>query len=270
MIPLPEPEDDGRERLAAPEQYRRFVHEAPEHRSFGLSAAFLHPIDSAMPQEPHGSFRDVPCWAPYGAYISTSVDVRPDGPSAYEGATRNPSKWDSALDPGRVDNFVAIADQRVINYYPAADSEAYQAAAIGSSYPTSPPGFARHPHHPPVIPYASPPMYPSFAVNGEDVVPYIFEPMPLGMVAPGFDFIPPADLTSSKDAPAIGTMGSIEYQPLGVSESELAEMWALLQDDEGDKNGSQSGADENSMLLGDAWSTSQEVALDAWSTFGRK
>lgn len=243
------------------------MYEAPERRSFGLSAAFLHPIDPAMAQESRRSFGDVPHWAPHGGHISTPLDVRPDGPSAYEGVARNPGEPDFVPDLGRGDNLVANADRHVINYYPAANSEAYQAAAIGWSYPSNPPGFARHPHHPSFIPYAPPPVYPGFAVNVEDVVPYIFEPMPLGMVAPGFEPIPPADPTSSKDAPAIGTMGPIEYQPLGVSEGELAEMWALLQDDEGDKNGNRPGADE---IGGDAWSTSQEVALDAWCTFGRK
>lgn len=100
-------------------------------------------------------------------------------------------------------------------------------------------------------------------------MPYIFEPMPLGMVAPAFDPMPVPD-TNSKEAPAIGTMGPIEYQPMGVSEAELVEMWALLQDDDGDPNAVERGSDERTMLLGDAWATSPEVALSAWSDFGRK
>ena len=159
----------------------------------------------------------------------------------------------------------------MINYYPAANSEAFRGAAMGSALPAAHVGFAPTPHQLTVMPYAPPPLHPGFAVDGEDVVPYIFEPMPIGMVAPSFvNSIPPLDPSSSKNAPAIGTMGPIEYQPLGVSEAELAEMWALLQDDEGDKIANQASPYDTSMFLGDAWSTSPEVALNAWSSFGRK
>jgi hypothetical protein len=163
----------------------------------------------------------------------------------------------------------------VINYFPAVNSEAFQGLPPHQSHSAQPTMYASPQHYappvyPPPVSYAAPTMYPGFAVGSEDVVPYIFEPMPLGMVAPAFDPMPLPDTNSSKEAPAIGTMGPIEYQPMGVSEAELVEMWALLQDDDGDQNDAQRGTDERTMLLGDAWATSPEVALSAWSDFGRK
>lgn len=171
---------------------------------------------------------------------------------------------------GTSDNLHPLAGQQVINYYPAPNSEAFQGLPSHQYQTEEPRFYAPSIHHQPLGSYAPPTMYPGLAIREQDVVPYIFEPMPFGMAAPTFEPMPPADPTSSKDAPAIGTMGPIEYQPLGVSEAELNEMWALLEDGEGDPNDAQRVNDDRPMLLGDAWATSPEVALDAWSDLGRK
>lgn len=116
--------------------------------------------------------------------------------------------------------------------------------------------------------YAAPQMHPGFAVGNGEVLPYVFEPMPLGMAAPEFQPPPPIPGPASIEEPAFGMIGPVEYQPLGVSEAELAEMWALLQEDAVEQGNGNPDGEQPGMLLGGAWAGNPEAALDAWSQFG--
>lgn len=206
-----------------------------------------------------------------GAFVGTPADI----PQTY---------WQGNSAPGMsllMDSVLIVLTSppfappgpHTLNYYPAPNSEAFQA------FPQPTTGFMdpalRHDMQFPSYPlsYAAPPvppMYPGFAVGNGEVVPYIFEPMPFGMAAPEFHYPPPNDGPSSKEEPAIGTMGPVECQPLGVSEAELAEMWAHLQEDAVDHSGGNVEGEPPAMLLGEAWSGNPEAAVDAWSQFGSK
>jgi hypothetical protein len=86
--------------------------------------------------------------------------------------------------------------------------------------------------------YVLPASQPGFFVQHDEVVPYTFEPMPFDQYYHGQHQAPPqnseryADL-SSKNQPAVAVMAPAEYHHVGVSEAELAEMWAMLEDDNG-------------------------------------
>lgn len=86
--------------------------------------------------------------------------------------------------------------------------------------------------------YPLPNTQPGFIVQQDQVIPYTFEPIHFDQyysetqrhpVQPQY-IMPHTDL-SSKSQPAVATMSSAEYQHVGVSEAELAEMWAMLEDD---------------------------------------
>ncbi|KAJ9094466.1 hypothetical protein QFC21_006005 [Naganishia friedmannii] len=116
--------------------------------------------------------------------------------------------------------------------------------------------------------YSMPSAQPGFGVGNGEVVPYIFEPMPFGIISPpmGSSSKPPMML-SSKEEPAVAMMAPAGYQPLGVSETELEEMWSLLQDDAIDREAEKTGG-EQTMLLGEAWSGDPDSALAGWNNFG--
>jgi hypothetical protein len=86
--------------------------------------------------------------------------------------------------------------------------------------------------------YVLPASQPGFFVQQDEVVPYTFEPIPFDQYYHGHRQAPPqnperyADL-SSKNQPAVAVMAPAEYHHVGVSEAELAEMWAMLEDDNG-------------------------------------
>lgn len=69
---------------------------------------------------------------------------------------------------------------------------------------------------------------PGFMVQQNHVIPYTFEAIPLEM--PMFS---QAGERAIKEQPAIAVMDHSGYQPVGVSETELAEMWSLLEEDGG-------------------------------------
>ncbi|KAJ9107554.1 hypothetical protein QFC21_001013 [Naganishia friedmannii] len=69
---------------------------------------------------------------------------------------------------------------------------------------------------------------PGFIVQQNQVIPYTFEAISLDM--PMFS---QAGERAIKEQPAIAVMEHGGYQPVGVSETELAEMWSMLEDDEG-------------------------------------
>ncbi|KAJ9098478.1 hypothetical protein QFC19_006345 [Naganishia cerealis] len=115
--------------------------------------------------------------------------------------------------------------------------------------------------------YSTPSMQPGFAVNNGEVVPYIFEPMPFGLISPQMGSSSRVPMMSSIEEPAVAMMAPAAYQPLGVSESELEEMWSLLQDDAIDQD-NENNSGEKTMLLGEAWSGDSDSALAAWNNFG--
>ncbi|KAJ9123201.1 hypothetical protein QFC22_001394 [Naganishia vaughanmartiniae] len=69
---------------------------------------------------------------------------------------------------------------------------------------------------------------PGFMIHQNNVIPYTFEAIPLDV--PLFS---QAGERAIKEQPAIAVMEHSGYQPLGVSETELAEMWSMLEDDGG-------------------------------------
>ncbi|KAJ9119614.1 hypothetical protein QFC22_003323 [Naganishia vaughanmartiniae] len=116
--------------------------------------------------------------------------------------------------------------------------------------------------------YSLPAAQPGFAVGNGDVVPYIFEPMPFGIISPPMASSSKSPMMmSSKEEPAVAMVAPAGFQPLGVSEGELEEMWSLLQDDALDQDtGNTDG--EQTMLLGEAWSVDPDSALAGWNNFG--
>ncbi|KAI5454472.1 hypothetical protein NCC49_003372 [Naganishia albida] len=84
--------------------------------------------------------------------------------------------------------------------------------------------------------YPLPSIQPGFIVQQDQVIPYTFEPIHFYQETPGQPsqasqpIIPYPDV-SSKNQPALAVMSSAKYQQVGVSEAELAEMWAMLDDD---------------------------------------
>lgn len=88
------------------------------------------------------------------------------------------------------------------------------------------------------VDYALPPTQPGFIVQHQQAVPYTFEPIHFDRYyqntqrqpAQAQPVLPYSDV-SSKSQPAMAVMSSAEYQHVGVSEAELAEMWAMLDDD---------------------------------------
>ena len=71
-------------------------------------------------------------------------------------------------------------------------------------------------HHDEVIPYTFEAMRLPYYEDHPQAMPHLPEPYP--------------DL-SSKHQPAVAVMAPAEYHHVGVSEAELAEMWALLEDE---------------------------------------
>lgn len=68
-----------RERLADPEEYRRFAQGTQEGSSLGLSAAYLQPVNIPIPQESHrGGVHDEMHMPQYGAYPNPQVGAHPD------------------------------------------------------------------------------------------------------------------------------------------------------------------------------------------------
>ena len=79
--------------------------------------------------------------------------------------------------------------------------------------------------------------HPGFLMQHDEIVPYTFEPMPLHYYedhrqAPS-QLPAPYSSLSMKSQPAVAVMAPAEYHHVGVSEAELAEMWALLEDENG-------------------------------------
>lgn len=69
---------------------------------------------------------------------------------------------------------------------------------------------------------------PGFMVQQNQVIPYTFEAMPMEL-----PYLSRAGERAIKQQPAIAVMEPSGYQPIGVSEAELAEMWSMLEDDGG-------------------------------------
>lgn len=84
--------------------------------------------------------------------------------------------------------------------------------------------------------YTLPPAQPGFVVQHDQATPYTFEPVHFDQYYhdtqryPAYHTEPYTNI-SSKSQPAVALMTSAEYQHVGVSEAELAEMWAMLEDD---------------------------------------
>lgn len=78
---------------------------------------------------------------------------------------------------------------------------------------------------------------PGFLVQHDEVVPYTFEPMPIEQYYRPYQAPPQYPErypdVSSKNQPAVAVMAPAEYHHVGVSETELAEMWAMLEDENG-------------------------------------
>jgi hypothetical protein len=92
--------------------------------------------------------------------------------------------------------------------------------------------------------------------------------MPFGIVSPPMASSSKSPMMlSSKEEPAVAMIAPAAFQPLGVSESELEEMWGLLQDDAIDQDAEYAGG-EQTMLLGEAWSGDPDSALAGWNNFG--
>lgn len=266
------PEDPQGSGAAMDQGLSRDIHQDQTAGQAQFYRQVLPPFPEGLAQNMH---QDVIQEPNSGVYPGAFVGIPADIPQTY---------WQGHSAPGmlfRVNITITMLTSppfpylgpHTLNYYPAPNSEAFQAfpqQANGPmdtalrqdvSFPPYPSTYAAPP---------APPMHPGFAVGNGEVVPYIFEPMPFGMAAPEFHYRPSYDGPSSKEEPAIGTMGPVECQPLGVSEAELAEMWALLQDDAVDHGSGTIEGDPPALLLGEAWSGNPEASVNAWSQFGSK
>ncbi|KAJ9100028.1 hypothetical protein QFC19_005846 [Naganishia cerealis] len=76
--------------------------------------------------------------------------------------------------------------------------------------------------------YAVPVSQPGFVVQQNQVIPYTFETIPMEMT-----YFSRTSERASREQLAIAVMEHSGYQPIGVSETELVEMWSLLEDDGG-------------------------------------
>jgi hypothetical protein len=249
----------------------------PHEFAPAYGADSTQPYRPVLPPFPEGLAQNIPLdteqGPSHGTYGGAFMGPPSDAPQSYWQVPAAPGML--SCSPSSLSSFILTCypcdlGPHTLNYYPAPNSEAFQALPHPSAssmdrtiqqgvqfapYPSSYPG-----------PFA-PMMHPGFAVGNGEVVPYIFEPMPFGMGAPEIQDPPPFDGPSSRSEPAVGTMGPVECQPLGVSEAELAEMWALLQEDAVDHSSGNVG-EPSGMLLGEPWGGNPEAAVDAWSQFG--
>jgi hypothetical protein len=128
--------------------------------------------------------------------------------------------------------------------------------------------------------YELPPPEAGLAIDSKQVVPYIFEPMPFPDSIPSSDqsgryqFLP-YDMSRDGDFnQTVEPSDQSQRDPLqptvhvpGVTESELAEMWGLLEDE---TVGLDFGHDNGADLTQSIWAADPSDIVDQWANLGGK